>query len=516
MSRLTKVKDIYVMWKHSALGAISRLLNDKLGDNVNVMDFGAIGDGTLHPLSERFTSLQEAQAEYPFITSLSQSIDFAALQAAINSGQRWVLAPKNKQYVFAITDTLRISTNNTSIDTKGSEIKMFDSTGLKSHLLIQSGNGQQIQNNRLYGTAFTNDSPSTVYQVKTIFTGGIVVEDCVAWGPSYGHYKGFLDLGNAIMGYVRKCTTEGSKEASVNMHGTGNGADRTVDICIYDNRFVDGDYGILAGNYTEGVFARRNILYAQRVANVGLVPDSKSKALGSIKLQEIDFDSPNLTGSFLFARYVTNVQVMGSWFAGPLNAPMIRLEETDSVLVSGNQAYPQDAFIADNGIGTTIVDNMIVGGTVSIQFGTLADKTTVASNSIRGVITGVDAANHSKSLSVMSNRIEASGTGISATPAGVRTHHIEGNTGDNTRGYTTCSFVPSSPYESRVGARPESISFRRASGVTSISVNDVEVYNSADGTVAPNFIGLGLLPPDTKIIVNFASGNHPWLNRIRT
>lgn len=46
--------------------------------------YGAIGDGTLHPLSERFASLAAAQAVYPFVTSLTQSIDWAACQKADN------------------------------------------------------------------------------------------------------------------------------------------------------------------------------------------------------------------------------------------------------------------------------------------------------------------------------------------------------------------------------------------------------------------------------------------------
>lgn len=495
-------------------GAIRRTQQARNNDTVNVKDFGAVGDGTLHPLSEYYTTLSDAQAVYPFVTALTQSIDYAAIQAAVSSGAFWIVAPDDDKHYFIITDTILITDHDVSLDFKGSELKMHDSTGLKSHLLIQRTDGTQIQGNRLHNITFTNTYASTVYQVKTFFIGGFVVQGCVSWSPSYGSVWGFLDLGNAIMCYVRNCTTESLKDASVNMHGTGTGANRTVDICIYDNRFVDAEYGFKVGNYTEGVFARRCIIYAQRIATVGLIPESKAVALGSIKLQEIDFDSPNLTGSFLFARYVKNVQVMGSWFAGDLNAPMIRLEETDSVLISGNQAYPQDAFIADNGIGTTIVDNMIVGGTVTIQFGALADKTLVASNSIRGVVVCVDAAGHGKSLSVLSNRFESSSAAISAIASTIRTHVYRGNSGDNTAGVTTSSYIANTPYVTYTGPRPESISLRKATGVTQVVVNDVEIFNSVDGTV-PSFIGVGELPPNTKISMTFNTGNNPWLNRIK-
>ncbi len=46
--------------------------------------FGAIGDGIAHPLSERYATLAAAQAVYPFVTSLTQTIDWAACQAAEN------------------------------------------------------------------------------------------------------------------------------------------------------------------------------------------------------------------------------------------------------------------------------------------------------------------------------------------------------------------------------------------------------------------------------------------------
>jgi hypothetical protein len=46
---------------------------------------GAICDGNSHPLSTRYRTLAAAQAVYPFITSLTQQIDYAALKLASNS-----------------------------------------------------------------------------------------------------------------------------------------------------------------------------------------------------------------------------------------------------------------------------------------------------------------------------------------------------------------------------------------------------------------------------------------------
>jgi len=52
---------------------------------VTLKDYGAVGDGTSHPLSQFFATLAEAQAIYPFATSLSQQIDWAAFQLSLDT-----------------------------------------------------------------------------------------------------------------------------------------------------------------------------------------------------------------------------------------------------------------------------------------------------------------------------------------------------------------------------------------------------------------------------------------------
>jgi hypothetical protein len=62
----------------------ARTLANRFDDVVNVKDFGAFGDGNLHPLSEQFSTLAAAQAVYgTIVTSLSDTFDFAAIQKAI-------------------------------------------------------------------------------------------------------------------------------------------------------------------------------------------------------------------------------------------------------------------------------------------------------------------------------------------------------------------------------------------------------------------------------------------------
>ncbi|WP_213132419.1 tail fiber/spike domain-containing protein [Citrobacter sp. FP75] len=86
-SALSNKGDSLITVKQPFTGAVARTQHDKNKDVVNVKDFGAKGDGIDHPLSEVFPSLASAQAIYPFVTSLSQTQDYAAIQAAINAAK---------------------------------------------------------------------------------------------------------------------------------------------------------------------------------------------------------------------------------------------------------------------------------------------------------------------------------------------------------------------------------------------------------------------------------------------
>lgn len=80
--------DALIAVKQPFAGAVARTQHDKNKDVINVKDFGAIGDGNNHPLSEIFSTLSVAQIVYPFVTSLTQSQDYAALQAAIIAAKK--------------------------------------------------------------------------------------------------------------------------------------------------------------------------------------------------------------------------------------------------------------------------------------------------------------------------------------------------------------------------------------------------------------------------------------------
>lgn len=88
----------------TAVGGVRRSAQSKASDIVSVKDYGAIGDGLYHPLSERFSTLAMAQVAYPHVTNLSQSIDWAAIQMTINTaGAAWV--PQSR---YVLTDDVNV------------------------------------------------------------------------------------------------------------------------------------------------------------------------------------------------------------------------------------------------------------------------------------------------------------------------------------------------------------------------------------------------------------------------
>jgi hypothetical protein len=71
----------------------ARNLVTRFSEEINVKDFGAIGDGLSHPLSSKYATLAAAQVDYPFATSLTEQLDWAAINKSILTA--YTLSPNN-------------------------------------------------------------------------------------------------------------------------------------------------------------------------------------------------------------------------------------------------------------------------------------------------------------------------------------------------------------------------------------------------------------------------------------
>lgn len=90
--------DSIKLWGNSSTGDISsmsavtqggltlRSFLSRFRDLPNLRDFGAVCDGSSHPLSATYATLAAAQVDYPLATALTDEIDSAALQKALAIG----------------------------------------------------------------------------------------------------------------------------------------------------------------------------------------------------------------------------------------------------------------------------------------------------------------------------------------------------------------------------------------------------------------------------------------------
>lgn len=99
-----------------ALNARISNLSGYKDDFKNIKDYGAVGDGGLHPLSEYYNSLDDARVDFPFAASLAVSIDVAALQKAIYNNFL-VYVPKGT-YIF---NTAVVLPQNASVTIQGED-----------------------------------------------------------------------------------------------------------------------------------------------------------------------------------------------------------------------------------------------------------------------------------------------------------------------------------------------------------------------------------------------------------
>jgi hypothetical protein len=134
------------------------------------MDYGAIGDGTPHPLSTRYGTLAAAQAVYPKATALTQEIDGAAIQKASDAATAsgfGGLIPITRIYTFnqQITFLKLVNVRGNGSGDATSNSSAFKATGAGAQL--QWGDG-------------------TTANVRGGFSGGFVVDGQLIGGTSSG------------------------------------------------------------------------------------------------------------------------------------------------------------------------------------------------------------------------------------------------------------------------------------------------------------------------------------------
>ena len=160
---------------------------DKNRDFMTVEDYGAIGDGVLHPLSEKYATLALAKFAYANIAdrivSLEQSIDWAACQSAVVANNTTYAAAKK----YSITDTITIPDGHNLLG-QGTDyydfyrpntgnLKRSDASGTHFYL---HGAGAKVH--ELFG--FSNTLDARIIDGKVMSFSKLTNEDSINGAPA--------------------------------------------------------------------------------------------------------------------------------------------------------------------------------------------------------------------------------------------------------------------------------------------------------------------------------------------
>jgi hypothetical protein len=229
----------------------ARALADRAADSLNPADYGAIMDGTSHPLSGRYSTLAAAQAVCPEATALTQEIDWCAMQAIIDHVQAMPVQvtggafgqPGAKiripNHAMLYTGADSLNANNISLSIQGEDglgsgavVKATpwlnfgtnNKIGVGSAVVSSTGTGFSV-GDQLTLTGGTCATPPVI-GVLTVGTSGEILSNNIptpgscATPPS--NPLAYSTAGNGT-GAVMNGTFPGSALTAISFQGTGSG-----------------------------------------------------------------------------------------------------------------------------------------------------------------------------------------------------------------------------------------------------------------------------------------------------
>jgi hypothetical protein len=167
-----------------------------------LLPLDAIADGTSHPLSSRFSSLTMAREVYPHASSLSDEIDWCALQGTINDaatqGGGAVYVP-NPGTAYVLNRGLAVNPNRVSLRGDGSILDFRTMTTGGSAILMSGDAAPMYGHERfvlegfeLFGPGHNTHIAGILFQTTTPgLSSRSQIRDCVIhdflWGVLFGN-----------------------------------------------------------------------------------------------------------------------------------------------------------------------------------------------------------------------------------------------------------------------------------------------------------------------------------------
>ncbi len=451
-----------IAYTADATGAETRTVAEKLNDVVSVKDFGAVGDGVTD--------------------------DTAAIQAAIDSGAKQVIAPAGG--IYRTTNTLTIKVSGAfELNFNDSQLLLDDASGIKSHIKIGDGITQRYA--KIQNVAFTRQQVATAgYAIDSDYIGVSEISGCRIYGNNEIYngiriYRGtIIDIQN---NYIDNCINYG-----IYLEGTDSSTNRTVDVVIRENRIEGGVSALVTWDFVEGVYCRDNIFFNTSSNGAGLNASSNANGLYSFKFEGNDFDTCG--GSGLYIDNISNIQITDCWFS-TITADALQIKSNVvACIVSANQFYPTAYGIRVEGTDCRIDGNIISGGTTCISVTSFANRTGISSNTLQNAQIAVDlstAQNTHFVSNLLTNLSVAAITGAGGTGT-----VVQSNKGDQLVGTSTFITVGASPFTYTAGIRPEYIS------IFSGTVSEIALGANAIGFTSNRSVSLA---PGQSVTVTYSS-----------
>lgn len=275
-------------FKQRGTGAITQPINSKLLSlAVSPQDYGAVSDGNSHPLSDYYATLPDAQVVYPFATALSNQLDWAAFQAAINycdgqgGGTVWV--PRGR-YMGNLPLIRRHP--STIVQGSGEGSESGDGTPCVYQQMDQDQDGMQFfagvgqasnhylhTRNICFTGSFTHTDTTSPFPVSTASGSGTVLTVTVtAHGLAMGNRIALRGLATSIKGGVftvasvtnanvftvaSTATGSGAGGQMIKLNGVGVGL-RVIGDDTNNNFYDQMSFsGVVVQNFFRGLHANR-------------------------------------------------------------------------------------------------------------------------------------------------------------------------------------------------------------------------------------------------------------------
>lgn len=347
--------------------AFVRSVQDKAREKRSVKDFGAIGDLSAHPLSERYASLAAAQLDFPFATSLAQQIDYCAIQAALiwagsisntsafDGSVRLVEVPEGDYYTGS--DTLALADTGVFFRGEGGRgSRIWTDQNVDIMVVGDETDTSSTFNIHVKGVFFdntrNNNTKSGLKVCRTFFGS---VTECQFRNADIN-----LDLIRANRLFVNRNqfsaqrTVIGTAHIRVAALASGNGGG----LHIFDNE-IGNSSGVLLPDYTSGVLIRnvdglyyggnhvRDCAYGWRIAPTGAAESNFINDVMAVGPNYVDncFTTPlYIGGSVSTGGTYQNIQ----WIGGLLRCG--NTGGTNASYAIDIDIQDADTFVADGGV----------------------------------------------------------------------------------------------------------------------------------------------------------------------